>query len=57
MGTSQGSFTLAGQRITSLGNRVTNVYRREAAGWKIVHHHTDISQAMVDIVGGLQGQP
>jgi ketosteroid isomerase-like protein len=23
--------------------RVTNIYRREADGWKIVHHHTDFS--------------
>jgi hypothetical protein len=23
---------------------VTNIYRREADGWKIVHHHTDFSK-------------
>ena len=25
----------------SLVHRVTNVFRREADGWKLVHHHTD----------------
>jgi len=23
-------------------HRVTNIFRRDAAGWRIVHHHTDL---------------
>ena len=53
VGVERGSLTLAGQQV-SFEDRVTNVYRREAGGWKIVHHHTDISQKMVDIVSKLQ---
>jgi ketosteroid isomerase-like protein len=29
---------------------VTNVYRREDGQWKMVHHHTDVSQGLVDIM-------
>jgi len=54
LGVERGNFTLAGQQVSNLENRVTNVYRREAAGWKIVHHHTDISQVMLDILSRLQ---
>ena len=43
-GTEVGQVTVAGQP-TSLEYRVTNVYRREAGGWKIVHHHTDLNPA------------
>jgi ketosteroid isomerase-like protein len=25
-----------------VSHRVTNIFRREADGWRIVHHHTDI---------------
>ena len=28
--------------------RATNVFRKEKGGWKMVHHHTDISQALID---------
>ncbi len=54
IGVERGSFTLGDQQVTDVENRVTNVYRREATGWKIVHHHTDVSQTMVDIVSRLQ---
>lgn len=36
--------------------RVTNIYRREAGSWKIVHHHTDISPAMLDVLSRLLAQ-
>jgi len=53
VGIEQGQITLAGEQI-AIEHRVTNVYRREAGGWKIVHHHTDLSPAMLDLLGRLQ---
>ena len=53
IGVEKGEATLAGEHI-AIEQRVTNVYRREADGWKIVHHHTDISPAMVALLGRLQ---
>jgi ketosteroid isomerase-like protein len=52
VGTEQGQFRLAGQQV-SIENRVTNIYRREAGAWKIVHHHTDISPGMLDVLSQL----
>ena len=48
-----GEATLAGEHI-EIDQRVTNVYRREAGGWKIVHHHTDLSPAMLELLARLQ---
>ena len=53
IGVEQGEFTVAGERL-SIEHRVTNIYRREVGGWKIVHHHTDISPAMVEVLQRLQ---
>ena len=53
VGTEQGQFTLAGEQV-SIEHRVTNIYRRENGTWKIVHHHTDVSQKMLDILSRLQ---
>jgi ketosteroid isomerase-like protein len=53
VGIEQGQATLAGEQIT-IEQRVTNVYRREAEGWKMVHHHTDLSAAMLDLLSRLQ---
>jgi ketosteroid isomerase-like protein len=55
LGNEQGQATLAGQMV-SIENRVTNIYRREAGMWKIVHHHTDVSPAMVEVISRLQTQ-
>jgi ketosteroid isomerase-like protein len=55
VGTEQGQAKLAGEQIP-IENRVTNIYRREAGGWKIVHHHTDISPAMLDVLSRLQAE-
>ena len=52
-GVERGSVTIAGETVT-IEHRVTNVYRREPDGWKIVHHHTDLSPAMLDILERLQ---
>jgi ketosteroid isomerase-like protein len=52
-GIERGRGKVAGQQI-DLEHRVTNVYRREGGQWKMVHHHTDISPAMVEILRRLQ---
>ena len=46
---------MAGQTL-AFDHRVTNVYRREAGGWKIVHHHADVSPAMQELLSRLQSQ-
>lgn len=56
VGVEQGAFTMAGHDV-SLEHRVTNVYRREDGGWKLVHHHTDTSPAMLEVLGRLQASP
>jgi len=53
VGIEEGELTLAGERI-SINQRVTNIYRREDGAWKIVHHHTDLSPEMVDLLRRLQ---
>ena len=55
VGTEKGHGTMAGQKV-NIDHRVTNVYRRDAGTWKIVHHHTDLSPAMIDLVGKLQAK-
>jgi ketosteroid isomerase-like protein len=46
LGVENGQFSLAGQQVT-VASRVTNIYRREAGAWRIVHHHSDVSPAMI----------
>jgi len=53
VGIEQGQFKLGGHLVTVEG-RVTNIYRREAGAWKIIHHHADIAPAMVDALQRLQ---
>src|SRR5947209_1160474 len=36
--------------------RATNIYRREDGGWKIMHHHTDASSEIQDLLRRLQTQ-
>lgn len=55
LGTEQGQVKLGGHQV-SIEHRVTNIYRRESGAWKIVHHHTDVSPAMVDIISRLQAE-
>jgi ketosteroid isomerase-like protein len=52
LGVEQGQFTLAGEPVTG-DYRVTSIYRRESGAWKIVHHHTDAVQSMIDVLGRL----
>ena len=51
----RGQFTLAGQQVSS-ETRVTNIYRRESGAWKIVHHHTDTSPPMMDVLARLKAK-
>lgn len=53
IGTERGEATLAGQQV-QFEHRVTNIYRREAGSWKMVHHHVDLSSEMQDILSRLQ---
>lgn len=53
LGIERGHVTLAGEQVT-IDHRVTNVYRREAGSWKIVHHHTDVAPAMVEVLNRLK---
>ena len=55
LGIERGQAKLAGQQLT-FEQRVTNIYHREAGGWKIVHHHTDLSPAMLDVLSRLQAE-
>lgn len=52
-GVEHGRMTLAGRQL-AIEHRVTNVYRRTADGWKLVHHHADIAPAMQDALRDLQ---
>jgi ketosteroid isomerase-like protein len=51
LGTEHGQAKI-GDELVRVDWRVTNIYRREADGWKIVHHHTDVSPAIVEASGG-----
>lgn len=56
VGIEEGEITLAGEQV-SLEHRVTNIYRRIDGEWKMVHHHTDLSPAMIDLLARLQASP
>ena len=51
LGTEQGQASLEDERV-SIDWRVTNIYRREEGEWKMVHHHTDVSPALVEVLEG-----
>jgi ketosteroid isomerase-like protein len=55
LGIERGQFKLAGTSVT-IENRVTDIYRREAGEWRIVHHHADVSPAMVDVLRKLRAE-
>ena len=55
LGSERGQAKFSGQQVT-LDHRVTNIYRREAGSWKIVHHHTDVSPAMLDVLKRMQAK-
>ncbi len=49
IGVEKGSFTMAGKTV-GIEQRVTNIYQRQGGGWKVIHHHADISPEMIEIV-------
>ena len=55
LGTEHVDFKLGGHPV-HCEIRVTNIYRREAGAWKIVHHHTDVSAEAVDVLSRLQAE-
>jgi ketosteroid isomerase-like protein len=55
VGLERGQGTLAGERV-AIDQRVTNIYRREGGAWKVVHHHTDLSPAMMELLARLQAK-
>ena len=50
LGTEHGEARI-GDETVGIDWRVTNIYRREADGWKIVHHHTDFSSEVAQTLG------
>jgi ketosteroid isomerase-like protein len=50
LGTEHGQASVGDQTLR-IDWRVTNIYRREAGGWKIVHHHTDFSSEVAQALG------
>ena len=50
LGTEHGQASI-GEQTVGIDWRVTNIYRREADGWKIVHHHTDFSSEVAQALG------
>jgi len=53
VGIEHGELTMGGHHAT-IEHRVTNIYERQGGTWKLVHHHTDTSPAMLDILAKLQ---
>jgi ketosteroid isomerase-like protein len=53
IGNEEGELTVSGKQI-KIDQRVTNIYQKEGGSWKLVHHHADISPAMVEIISSLQ---
>jgi ketosteroid isomerase-like protein len=48
-GVEYGQLKLSGNQV-NIEHRVTNIYQREAGAWKLIHHHTDTSPAMLDVI-------
>jgi ketosteroid isomerase-like protein len=52
LGIEQGKAMLGGHSVT-YKHRVTNIYRREGEGWRMIHHHSDTSPAMLEVLAKL----
>ena len=55
LGCERGSLKLGGHPV-QVDSRVTNIYRREAGDWKLVHHHSDLAPAMMAALDRLSGK-
>jgi len=55
LGTEHGQGSV-GDETLRIDWRVTNIYRREANGWKMVHHHTDFSSEVAEALGMWEGR-
>ena len=53
IGIETGQVNVAGNQI-NIGQRVTNIYQLKDGKWKMIHHHGDTSQAMLDVLNKLQ---
>lgn len=53
LGVEDGQFSVGADELV-VAVRVTNIYRREAEGWRIVHHHTDLAPVMTEALNPLQ---
>jgi ketosteroid isomerase-like protein len=53
LGFEYGQMDLAGEHV-AIDHRVTNLYCKEAGGWKIILHHTDLSPAMQEALDRIQ---
>jgi len=49
LGVEQGECKLGGHPVP-IKHRVTNIYRREGGGWRMIHHHSDTSPAMLRVL-------
>ncbi len=47
LGIEVGRFKMAG-KLVSIEQRVSNVYQRKRGAWKLIHHHADLSPAMIE---------
>lgn len=54
IGLEKGIFYPGGKRV-EVAHRATNIYRRSADGWKIIHHHTDKSDGAIAVFESIQG--
>ena len=52
LGVERGGLKLGGIQAT-VDSRVTNIYRKDWGAWKIVHHHTDLSPSMLEVLDRL----
>lgn len=54
-GIERGELMLGGEKV-AIEHRVTNIYRKLGGAWKMVHHHTDTSPAMIDVLRRMQAK-
>ena len=53
MGTEHARGKLGGHAY-DIQPRVTNIYAKQAGGWKMIHHHSEVDPSIVEVLGRLQ---